>query len=67
MRRYLSLLSVAAVSASLLVAGPSAMASSTSDAPVTAAYNKKKCKKARTKAQKRKYCRHSQGQGQGQG
>ena len=66
MRRYLSLLVVACVSASLLVAGPAASAASvTSDAPVTAAYNKKKCKKAKTKKAKRKYCKRSQGQGQG--
>ena len=64
MRRYLTPLLVAALSVSLLAAGPAAFAaSSAGDAPVTAAYNKKKCKKAKTRKAKRKYCSRSQGQG----
>jgi hypothetical protein len=67
MRRFLVVLTVAALSASLLVVGPAAFAAPSSDAPVSAAYNKKKCKRAHTRAQKRKYCRRSGGQGQQQG
>jgi hypothetical protein len=59
MRRYLCLLIVSALSASLLVAAPAAVASPDGSAGA-AAYNKKKCRKAKTKRAKKKYCKKKQ-------
>jgi hypothetical protein len=64
MRRFLCLLIVIALSAPLLIAAPTAIASPDGSV-AAAAYNKKKCKKAKTKRQKKRYCKKKAPQQQG--